>query len=304
MVEKTHTSEEINKFLDEEGHVRATVVRATSAVSEMRKIMDAGPIATILLGRSMMGSLLMASHLKKGASVGMHFKGNGAMGNFYAEGTYEGAVRAFTANPRVDLPLRDNKFDIRGAVGNGLLEVVRASHQRDSIHRGVVEIQTGEIGDDIAFYLFQSHQIPSVVALSVELNPKGDVDAAVGLLIELMPGAPENTIEKIESKLKSVRNLSQLVLNGATETDIVNEFLQGFKMVQLDYKTKVRYECRCSVDRAKRAITLLGWQEIENILSDTEDQLMLSCDFCGRKYHISKDELEELKNTTYRNTLN
>ncbi len=294
----------IHRFLDNNGELRASVVYGTEVIEEMRKVLDAGPLATVVLGRSMLGCALMASHLKLGDSVGMYVKGNGALGNFYAEGNYEGAVRAFTHNPKVDLPLKNSKLDIRGAVGNGVLEIVRTSHNSDSVHRGLVDIQTGEVGDDIAFYLYQSHQIPSVVALTVDLNPKGYVASAGGVLIELMPGAQEDTIQKIEKKVAAAKHLSELLALGLSATEILNEFLSDFKMVELEHNSFIQYQCRCSTDRAKRALILLGHQEIDSMIQETNESLMLSCDFCGKKYYISLGELEKLRSMAYKNTLN
>lgn len=296
--------EKIYRFIDERGEVRASFVKGTSAVDEMRKILDAGPLATVVLGRAMIGSVLMASHLKQGDSVGMYFKGNGALGKFYAEGNYEGGVRAFSHNPKIDLPLKNNKLDIRGAVGHGLLEIVRTSHFTDRIHRGLVDIQTGEVGDDIAFYLFQSHQIPSVVALTVDLDPKGYVKNAGGILIEILPGAPEDTISKIEKKIAGAKHLSELMAANLSAQETLSEYLGEFKLVELEHNSFIQYQCRCSTDRAKRALVLLGHQEIESMIQETAESLMLSCDFCGKKYYISLEELEKLKSFAYKNTLN
>lgn len=298
----------IEKFLHVDGMIRASAIIATDVVEEMRTTLNCYDLATIALGRSMVGALLMASHLKKGENVGVYFRGNGPLGAIFAEGDHSGATRAYTPFPQAELPLKNNKLDVGGGIGIGIMEVVRGSKYTDAINTGAVEIKTGQVGDDIAFYLYQSHQIPSVVALSVELHPDGKVKSAGGVLIELMPGAEEDIIKKIEARVeennKENINLGEMIANGATPEQLVNQFLSDFKIVQIAHKAEIKYHCRCSLERVKRALMLLGHEELDKLMAESEDSHEISCDFCGRKYTLTIDEIQKVRDDAFKNSLN
>jgi len=281
---------------------------ATCVVEEMRNTLNCYDLATIALGRSMIGALLMASHLKKGENVGVYFRGNGPLGAIFAEGDHNGSTRAYTPFPKAELPLKNNKPDIGGGIGIGIMEVVRGSSYSDAINKGAVEIKTGQVGDDIAYYLYQSHQIPSVIALSVELYPDGRVKAAGGVLIELMPGADEGTIEKVEKKVientKNGLNLGDLIASGAEPEKLVNMYLSDFKIVKIAHKAEVKYQCRCSLERVKRALMLLGHQELDDLMKEDKPSQDINCDFCGRAYTLTIDEIQEIRDKAFKNSLN
>lgn len=299
----TRPHQKVHTFISKDGSFRVSTVVATQVVDEMRSILNTYPIATVALGRSMMGCLLMASHQKQGHSVGMYIRGSGPLGLVFAEATYEGACRAYTANPQLELPPKNGYLDISGAIGHGLLEVVRGVSYTNQLHSGTVIIKTGEIGEDIAFYLQQSQQIPAVVAVGVEIDQYGLVRGAGGLLVELFPNAKENTITKIEESIAKASSLSKLVSSGGTAEDIVKEFLKGFELEPLPHENSVRYECRCSLEKVKNALMLLGPDELKDMLKDNID-VEASCDFCGRHYIIPLPDLQELHRESHKRSLN
>lgn len=297
------SQERVHKYISENGLVRVSSVLATDVVREMQSTLNAFPIASVALGRAMVGCVLMVSHLKEGHSVGVYFRGSGPLGTVYAESTFEGAVRAYTANPHVDLPNKNGRLNISDAIGIGLLEVVRGSPFQHKFHTGTVEIRTGEIGDDIAFYLQQSHQIPSVVALGVHLDRTGRVDAAGGVLVELMPGATEETMKTIEGRVSEVKSISDLIFSGATPYDLANAFMKDFKLEELGHAPHLRYECRCNEERVHRSLLLIGFQELDLMIAE-QKPVHVTCDFCGRKYTVELSTLQELRAKSFRNSLN
>ena len=303
MTKTAKNSERVRKFISRDGSFRVSAVVATAVIDEMRLTLGSYPIATVALGRSLIGCMLMATHQKEGHSVGLYFRGSGPLGVIFAESNYDGASRAYTANPRVELPLKNGFLDISGAVGHGLLEVVRGLPYSPQLQSGTVIIRTGEIGEDIAYYLQQSAQIPSAVVLGVEVDEYGVVKGAGGLLVELFPGAPENVIEKIEENLKAAGSVSKMISGGASAQDLVAEFLKGFELDEIAHNHSIRYECRCSVEKVKNALLLLGTAELESMFNSGKD-VEASCDFCGRSYVIPLKEVEELKNESFRRSLN
>ena len=297
--------EKVSRFLTDDALVRASGVVATKLITDMQGTLDTGPLATVALGRSVVGCVLMAAHLKEGHSVGVYFRGNGPLGTLFAEASYSGAARAYTTNPKCELPLTtDGRLNVSGGIGHGLLEVVRGTAQgnQNLNHTGTVIIKTGEVGDDIAFYLEQSQQIPSVVALGVSVNEYGIVQSAGGVLVELMPGAGEDIIAKIEDNTRQVKTITGLIHDGAGPDQLVQAFLGGFSLQRLEHEGSLRYECRCSLERVERSLVLLGITEIDSMINENRS-FAITCEFCGRKYTLSKDELVEIRREAHKQTL-
>jgi molecular chaperone Hsp33 len=296
-------SERVHKFLTEELTIRAAAVIATQVVEDMRKIQDTYPIATVALGRAMVGSLLMASQLKENQELSLYFQGNGPLNRIFSEATFEGKIRAYITNPHFMMESEGEGIQVGPAVGIGLLTVTHNLPNNDTPHRGTVIIRTGEIGDDLAFYLEQSHQIPSVVALGVSVDAFGRVTAAGGVLIELMPGASEEAIAKLEERVKQAPSISKRILEGATAQDLITDYLKDFKITEMDHPHPIEYSCRCTIQRVTRSLSLLGLKEIDEIMEEAKP-LAVACEFCGREYSITKQHLEKLRSEMYKESLN
>lgn len=282
--------------------IRASAVIATQVVEEMRTLQHTYPIPTVAVGRTMIGALLMASQLKQDQEVSLFFQGNGPLQTIFAEASFEGKTRAYTANPQFQADIGEKIF-VGPAIGIGLLTVTQFVPTQTTPQKGTVIIRTGEIGDDIAFYLDQSFQIPSVVALGVQLDVYGKVEAAGGVLIELMPGADEASIGLIEKRVQAALPVTQQILSGAQPVDLVKSFLADFKLIELDHDYPIKYECRCNVERVKRSLTLLGLDDIDEILSENKP-VEVTCEFCGRKYEVPPADVAEIRQKLYRNSLN
>ncbi len=297
------SEERVHKFLTEDLTVRAAGVVATRVVEEMRMLTHAYPIPTVAVGRATVGALLMASHLKQGQELSLYWQGNGPLQTIFAEATYEGQVRGFTPNPQLQLPTEGDSIKTGAAIGIGLLTVTHHLPTGDQPHRGTVIIRSGEIGDDIAFYLEQSHQIPSIVSLGIHVDEYGKVRAAGGVLIELMPGYADDTIEKLERRAKNAPSISKRILEGATAEDLVKDFLQDFKLLELEHDYPIKYSCRCTLERVKRSVALLGLTEIDSIIQDKK-AVDINCEFCGRAYKVSTEELKVIRQQVYKGSLN
>ena len=283
--------------------MRASVVIATDVVEEMRQIQALMPIPAVAVGRATVGALLMASHLKNSQVLSMYFRGNGPLQTIFAEASFEGKTRAFTANPDYAEPITGNQILIGHAIGIGLLTVTHHLPTQSHPHRGTVIIRSGEIGDDIAFYLDQSHQIPSVVSLGVHLDTYGRVNAAGGVLIEMMPGHTEKMISQIEERVQKAESISKRILDGASARDLINDYLADFKLIELEHDYQVEYQCRCNVERMKRSLMLLGVDELDSMIKENKS-LDVSCEFCGRKYQVTPEDQQKIRNEVNRLSLN
>lgn len=296
-------SSRVHKFLTKDLTVRASSVIATQVVDEMRSIQNSYPLATVAVGRSMVASLLMASHLKNKQELSLYFQGNGPLGRVFAEANYEGHVRGYSNNPQLQAPVEGDQINIGSAIGIGLLTVTHHLPTGDEPHRGTVIIRTGEVGDDVAFYLQQSHQIPSVVALGVHLSAYGVVEAAGGILIELMPGHTEATVAKIEARVKNAASISKRILEGAKAEDLIRDYLADFELMELEHPYPISYQCRCTYERVMRSMILLGHQDLDKLISEKKP-VEVCCEFCGRRYSVEEPDLIKIRQDAYKSSLN
>lgn len=307
MAESLNQPNRVHKYLTKDLTVRASAVVATDVVEEMRSIQASFPIPTVAVGRAMVASLLMASHLKNGQELSIYIQGSGPLSSVFAQSTFEGKVRGVSSHPQLEVPaelaVAGETIKIAKSIGIGLLTVTHHLPMTGTPHRGTVELATSEIGDDVAYYLHQSHQIPSVVALGVHLDSSGKCTAAGGVLIELMPGHSEETALKIEARVKQAKSISTRILEGATATDLLRDFLQDFELVPMEHDYAVEYKCRCSQARVKRSVGLLGLKELDEIIEKGEN-IDVSCEFCGRKYSLAPDDIREVREEVYRESLN
>lgn len=293
----------MHRFVTNDFSVRIAAVDSTEVVAEMQTIQSCYPLATVGVGRAMTGALLLASHLKDGQQVGLHFKGNGPLAAIFAEADYDGRVRGYCPVPQYEAPDKADALNVSKALGKGLLSVSRHQpFQRQPFH-GTVEMESGEIGEDIAHYLHQSHQIRSLINLGVYLDVYGRVRAAGGVLIEVMPGVEEEIVEKIQSNADQFKgNISKMILDGARPTDLVAPYFQGLLYTQIPHEHEVKYFCPCTVDRVIRALGTLGERDLQEMIDEGETA-KIHCQMCGRSYEVSTAELEDLRQVIRKNSM-
>ena len=278
--------------LDE--RVRAFALNATEVVSELQRRHDTFPAVTAALGRTAMGSLLLAAASLKEADqvLTIEVKGNGPAGRILATANGAGEVRGLVGNPHVHAT-GEGKLNVRGVVGSeGFLSVTRNLGMRDA-YQGMVELQSGEIGVDLAFYLAQSEQTPSAVGIGVFVEPDNHVSAAGGYLVQLLPGLADEEIVAIEARIGALPHPTELIRSGEAPEDILRRiFPEGF--VELD-RYPVRFECPCSRERFSAGIVSLGAEEVRRIIEEeAEPYTEAVCHFCNEHYRFSADEMREI----------
>lgn len=285
----------VHRFVSNDFTIRIAAVDATSVVAEMQKLQNTLPLPTVAVGRAMTGALLMASHLKEGQRVGLYFKGDGPLTAVYAEASYEGDVRGYSPVPAFEPADYNQGLSLSSHFGKGMLTVTRQQPFQKQPHHGTVEMVSGEIGDDIAHYLIQSHQIRSLVSLGVYLDEFGKVQAAGGIIIEVMPGVEEDLVIKIQQNAENFKeNISKMLLDGANAADLVKPYLMGIPFSEIEHGHEVKYSCPCSKQRVLRALETLGESELEDMITKQEPAEIV-CQMCGRPYEITVPELAELK---------
>jgi molecular chaperone Hsp33 len=296
--------ERVHRFVSKDLTVRIAAVNATEVVRHMQDLQNTFPLATVGVGRGMVGALLLASHLKDGQQVGLLFRGNGPLSSIYAEASYEGHVRGYTPNPQYQPENYDDGLTLKKALGIGLLTVARHQPFQKQPFQGTVELVSSEIGDDIAHYLHQSHQIRSLVSLGVYLDKEGKVQSAGGVLIEVMPGVEESMVEKIIANYENKKpNISKMLNEGASCVDLVGPFMEGIPFEEVPHDYNIEYSCPCTKGRVMRALEAMGEEELQDMI-DKKEQVHVTCQVCGKPYDVSVEEVQELKNLVHRQSMN
>ena len=278
-----------------DGRVRALAIHGTDLVEEIRAGHDASPVVTAALGRTAMGALLLAgASLKEPEQLlTVDVRGGGSVGRIIATATGAGGVRAMAGNARVHAAsVQEGKLNVAGVVGRGLLTVTKDLGMKEP-YSGTVEMQSGEIGEDLAHYLVRSEQTPSAVGLGVFVVPEGLVDAAGGFLIQLLPGLTEAEAAGIEERIARLPHPTRLIRDGLAPEEVLSRIFE----TELDVleSSPVGFHCPCSRDRFEAAIVSLGSAEISRIIEEEEnDRTEVVCHFCNTRYYFSADELRAM----------
>jgi molecular chaperone Hsp33 len=278
-----------------DGRVRAFAIDATAVVDELHARHHTEPAVTAALGRLATGALLFGAMLKEEDQlVTVRVHGDGPTGILLASANGRGDVRAFAGNPRPNVEqVRNGKLNVSGAVGrSGRVSVTRDLGMRQP-YVGVVEMVSGEIGEDLAHYLASSEQTPSAVGIGVFVRADGSVEAAGGYIVQLLPGLEDRDINALEARIKDLPHPTTMLRAGDSPDHVLDRiFDAGFDVL---HRTAVRFHCPCTRDRAERALLLLGEQAIlEMIGSVASGGTELKCEFCTRTYALSEIELRAL----------
>ncbi len=287
-------SDQLVRAISKDGFVKAAAVSTRELTERARQIHKTLPVATAALGRTLAAASMMGNALKEeGASVTLQIKGGGPLGTILAVSDHLGNVRGTVDHPAVDLPLRpDGKLDVGGAVGtDGTLNVIRDLNMKEP-YVGSVALLGGEIAEDLAAYFAESEQIPTACGLGVLVDRDQSVLAAGGYLIQLLPGAGEDVISKVEGSVLAAGPVSKLLEADADPEALLRRALADFDLEILE-KSPIAYRCTCSRERMERALISLGPQEVQSIL-DEQGGAELTCRFCDRVQRFSAEDLQRM----------
>lgn len=283
-----------------DGAARITVLNARDMVNRAIECHHPAPTATAALGRALAATSMIGVMLpEKTDSVTISFTGDGPLGRLLCVGDYYGNVRGYVENPLADPPRKPNgKLDVGAAVGHGTLSVIRDIAGADLPQTGTVPLRSGEIAEDIAAYFAESEQIPTVCALGVLVDTDHTCLAAGGVLIQLLPFAPEETVALIERNTSDLASVSDYFRRGLSNLDIARIALRDIPFDPFD-ELDPRYLCNCSRARMLAGIRRLGREQILSLLAEQEAEgkgrtLEAGCRFCGKTYPFTEEEL--LKN--------
>ncbi len=283
--------DQILRAISKDGSVKLTCVNLTGAVEMARNIHMTLPTVTAALGRTMAAASMMGNAMKEEqASVTIRINGGGPVGNIIAVADHLGNVRGYVQNPAVDIPRkRSGKLDVGGAVGtDGTITVIRDLGFGEPVS-GSVELVSGEIAEDLASYFAESEQVPTACALGVLLNRDQSVLQAGGYIAQLMPGAPEDTIGRLEANVEKTGPVTDVLANGGLER-LVEILMDGFDPEILE-RDSVGYRCTCSRERVLSALGGIEKGEMTNMLQQ-DKRVEVKCRFCGKAYTFTAEDFE------------
>jgi molecular chaperone Hsp33 len=283
-----HAPDRLIQGMAEGGDFRIVAAQTTDTVETARSLLDLSPVAADALGRALTGSLLLARLLAKDVKhqyVTLRFEGDGPLGAVIAEANVAGAARGFVENP---VPL-DTTLDVPRAIGTGMLSVVRGAPPAGRPYTSKLLLTGGGVAQELTHYLAGSEQIASAVLLGV-LNRREGVAAAGGIVIQAFPHATEESIARIEKAVREAPPLSTL-LDKVPIEDVVATVLQGcdYKQIDPSFNVPLSYTCSCSRERALAPLTLFSAEELQEMVEQNGTEV--TCQFCGRKYQFSGDDL-------------
>lgn len=280
-----------------DGLVRAYAIDSTGVVAELQRRHGTIPVVSAALGRLATGALLFGAMLKEDDHmVTLRLSGDGPAGVLLASANGSGGVRGLVANPAPEVEqVRNGKLNVRGAVGTRGFLTVTKDLGLGQPYTGTVEIASGEVGEDLAFYLARSEQVPSAIGIGVFVQADGTVEAAGGYLVQLLPGVPESEAARIETILSTLPHPTTMLRDGVTPEAML-ERIFGAEHTVLDGRD-VRFECPCSQDRAERAILMLGRDAVAEMIEEGRERggAEVTCEFCSERYEVPLERLRGMQ---------
>ena len=264
----------------------------TGLVEKARTLHGTSRTASAALGRALTGGLLMGSLMKRGQRVALKFEGNGPLKKILVEADHDGAVRGLVGVPEAEVPFKDEKLNVSGALGSqGVLTVIKDLGLKEP-YQGVVELLSGEIGEDIAYYYSESEQIPSAVGLGVFVEPDGRVSAAGGFLIQTLPPTEEKMADRLIDNIRRIPQVTQFLRQGKSPEDLLAELFSGLPYHLLGRKP-LTFRCPCTQDKVEKILVALGGVELGKMIQE-QGEAEVTCEYCRTRYHFTRQQLEDL----------
>lgn len=274
------------------GQVRAFAAITREIVEEARQHHGTSPVATAALGRLLTAGTMMGSMMKNETDMlTLQVRGDGPIGGITVTADSKGDVKGYVENPDVMLPPKNGKLDVGGAVGIGLLQVIKDMGLKEP-YSGQTILVSSEIAEDLTYYFANSEQVPSSVGLGVLMEKDNTVKTAGGFIIQMMPFAEDATISQIEENLKLVTSVTELLDKGYTPEQLLEELL-GNVGLEISDTMPTRFYCNCSKERVEQAVASVGKKDIQEMINDGKP-IEVKCHFCNTAYHYSVEELKNI----------
>ncbi len=286
-------ADHLQRVISEDGRFFGLACITTDLVAEACRRHDTGPVATVALGRALTANVLLATLLKDDQRVMMKFEGNGPLGKIVTEGSCSGKVCGYVAHPHADVPLKNGLIDVATGLGRAGFLTVTKDIGVSRNYEGTIQLYTSEIGEDVAYHLTQSEQIPSAIGVGVQVDAIGTIVCAAGFLVQSLPPADEELIAGLESNIKELGSVTGFVRQGKTPHDIL-EVLFGAIPHRTLLRQSLCYQCSCSQNKMKKALLALDKKDLTELKEERPDGVEVRCEFCAKVYLFDQAALQKL----------
>ena len=272
--------------------IRAFAAVTTELTEEARKRHETSPVATAALGRLLTGGAMMGSMMKNDTDMlTIQIKCSGPIGGLTVTADSKGNVKGYVHEPNVILPPKNGKLDVGGALGQGVMTVIKDMGLKEP-YSGQTILQTGEIAEDLTYYFATSEQVPSSVGLGVLMEKDNTVRCAGGFIVQVMPFISDEVLDKLEENIKNLSSVTTMLDAGKTPEGMLEVLLSGMDLEITD-TLPVEFACNCSKDRVRKALISIGREELQSMIDDGET-IEVNCHFCNKNYNFTVDELKQM----------
>ncbi|MDY5846396.1 MAG: Hsp33 family molecular chaperone HslO [Bariatricus sp.] len=275
-----------------DGQVRAFACVTTNLVEEARRRHNTSPVATAALGRLLTAGAMMGSMMKNETDVlTLQIKADGPLAGITVTADAKANVKGFVENPEAMMPPKNGKLDVGGAVGIGLLNVIKDMGMKEP-YVGQTILQTSEIAEDLTYYFATSEQVPSSVGLGVLMNKDNTVHCAGGFIVQVMPFVTDEVLNQLEANIQKISSVTEMLDNGHTPQQMLEQVLEGLN-VEITDTIPTQFACNCSHERIEKAIISIGKKDIQSMI-DEGKEVEVKCHFCNTAYKFTVEELKEI----------
>lgn len=285
-----HARDRVVKGISTEGYFKISVIRTTDVVMSAAERHGLSPLSTVLLGRALTAALLLSSELKGEERIRLRLEGTGPVGMIVAEANRAGEVRGYVQNNRAGLDYSGGDVSLGHGLGTGLLTVSKVLYNEAEPRTSTIQLYNGNITTDVAHYLAQSEQIPSAILLNVDIDEAGLPSEAGGLLVQRLPGAPDEVMDRLQHSLSGFEPVSSLITGGLRLEEIMEQSVRPYKIKSLESHA-VHFFCRCSKERFLSAMALLSYSDLKEMEGESQEVV---CHFCNNRVVINPKEIKDL----------
>lgn len=289
-------ADHLQRVISEDGRFFGLACITTDLVAEACRRHDTGPVAAVALGRSLTANALLAALLKGDQRVMLKFEGNGPLGKIITEGSCSGDLCGYVAHPHADLPLKNGAIDVSAGLGKAGFLTVTKDIGTGRNYEGTIQLYTSEIGEDVAYYLAESEQIPSAIGVGVQVNSAGTIVCAAGFLVQSLPPADEALIISLESNVRALGSVTNFIQQGKTPNDML-ETLFGEIPHRTLFTQTLRYQCSCSEHKMQKALLTLRKDELIKLKEERSGGVTVRCEFCANEYVFRGSTLQQIIDT-------